>query len=164
MRALLLTSLITFSNSASFNLLLKQLSLSKLQIQTTQNTLSRDFYRIFLNYIGNFFFLGAMSISCSLHFAASWINLLINTPHFAHYLNAKLSNWQNHGSQISFSFLVSGNRGKYKVYRNKILHLSRISKRTFYHIYFRQNVCNVKKTWEGINALFSHRKVTTLTY
>ena len=35
-------SLITFPNSTSFNLLLKQLSLSKLVLKTTQNTLSRD--------------------------------------------------------------------------------------------------------------------------
>ena len=40
----------------------------------------------------------------------------------------------------------------------KILHLSRISKKTFYHNYFTQNVCNMKKTWEGINASISHKK------
>ena len=56
------------------------------------------------------------------------------------------------------SFFFSGDRDKYKFYRNKILHLSRISKRTFYHNYFTQNVCNMKKTWEGINALISHKK------
>ena len=35
---------------------------------------------------------------------------------------------------------------------------SRISKRTFYHNYFIQNVNNMKKTWEGINALIRHKK------
>ena len=44
---LFLTSLITFPNSASFNLPLKQLSLSKLLFETTQNTLSRNTYKIF---------------------------------------------------------------------------------------------------------------------
>ena len=44
---LFLTSLITFPNSASFNVLLKQLSLSKLLFETTQNTLSRNTYKIF---------------------------------------------------------------------------------------------------------------------
>ena len=60
------TSLITFPNSAYFNLLLKQLGLPKLLFETTQNTLSRDFYRIFHNFIGNLFSLEAMSISYSL--------------------------------------------------------------------------------------------------
>ena len=41
---------------------------------------------------------------------------------------------------------------------DKILHLSGISKRTFYHNYFTQNVCNMKNSWEGINALISHKK------
>ena len=54
------------SNSTSFSLLLKQLSLSKLEFKTTQNNLSRDSYGISLKYIGNLFFLGAMSISYSL--------------------------------------------------------------------------------------------------
>ena len=63
---LFLTSLITFPNSSSFNFLLKQLSLSKLVFKNTQNTLSRDSYGISLNYIGNLFFLGEMSISYSL--------------------------------------------------------------------------------------------------
>ena len=38
------------------------------------------------------------------------------------------------------------------------MHHSRIRKRTFYHNYFTQNVCNMKKTWQGINALISHKK------
>ena len=60
--------------------------------------------------------------------------------------------------RIKNELFFSGDRDKYKFYRNKILHLSRISKRTFYHNYFTQNVCNMKKTWEGINALISHKK------
>ena len=44
---LFLTQLITFPNSASFHLLLQQLSLSKLPFKTIQNTLSEDSYRIF---------------------------------------------------------------------------------------------------------------------
>ena len=57
--------------------------------------------------------------------------------------------------RIKNELFFSGDRGKYKFYRNKILHLSRTSKRTLYHNYFTQNVCNMKKTWEGINALIS---------
>ena len=60
--------------------------------------------------------------------------------------------------RIKNELFFSGDRDKYKFYRNKILHLSRISKRTFYHNYFIQNVNNMKKTWEGINALFRHKK------
>lgn len=52
---------------------LKQLSLSKLVFKTTQNTLSRDSYGISPDYIGNLFFLGAMSISYSLLPITSWI-------------------------------------------------------------------------------------------
>ena len=46
--------------------------------------------------------------------------------------------------RIKNELFFSGDRDKYKFYRNKILHLSRISKRTFYHNYFAQNVCNMK--------------------
>ena len=61
--------------------------------------------------------------------------------------------------RIKNELFFSGDRDKYKFYRNKILHLSRISKRTFYfHNYFIQNVNNMKKTWEGINALIRHKK------
>ena len=38
--------------------------------------------------------------------------------------------------RIKNDLFFSGDRDKYKFYRNKILHLSRISKRTFYHNYF----------------------------
>ena len=50
---LFLTSLITFPNSASFNVLLKQLSLSKLEFKTTQNTLSRYTKIWFVNRVDN---------------------------------------------------------------------------------------------------------------
>ena len=52
----------------------------------------------------------------------------------------------------------SGERDKYKFYRNKTLYLSRLSIKTFYHNYFKQNMRNMKKTWEGINAFISHNK------
>ena len=39
---------------------------------------------------------------------------------------------------IKNELFFSGDRDKYKFYRNKILRLSRISKRTFYHNYFTQ--------------------------
>ena len=43
----------------------------KIIIRDTQNTLGRDSYRIFLNYISNIFFLEAMSISYSVLFITS---------------------------------------------------------------------------------------------
>ena len=61
-------------------------------------------------------------------------------------------------TRIKNALFFSSDRDKYKVYRNKILHLSRISKRTFYHNYFTQNVCDIKKTLEGINALIIIKK------
>ena len=63
--------------------------------------------------------------------------------------------------RIKNEIFFSGDRDKYKFYRNKSLHLSRISKRAFYHNYFMQNVCNMKKTWEGINALIIVTKRVT---
>ena len=49
----------------------------------------------------------------------------------------KIKRWITKGIRKSIriknELFFSGDRDKYKFYRNKILHLSRISKRTFYH-------------------------------
>ena len=45
----------------------------------------------------------------------------------------------------------------YKYYRNKISVLSRLSKKTYFHKYFDDNITNMKKTWEGINNLINRK-------
>ena len=48
---------------------------------------------------------------------------------------------------------------KYKIYRNKINHLLRISKKQYYHEYFYHNNENVKKIWKGIKEIISHKSL-----
>ena len=52
----------------------------------------------------------------------------------------------------------SGDIDKYKYYRNKLLMLTRLSKKAYYHNYFENNLKNSKKTWEGINNLINRKK------
>ena len=47
--------------------------------------------------------------------------------------------------------IVSVISAQYKIYRNKILILSYLSKKLYYHNYFSQNLTNMKNTWDGIN-------------
>ena len=42
---------------------------------------------------------------------------------------------------------------RYEHYRNKICTLIRWSKRRYYDTFFENNMTNMKKTWQGINAL-----------
>lgn len=65
-------------------------------------------------------------------------NKLIN-KHAPHYLNAKLSHCQNYGLPLKWTggsirirneLFFSGDREKYNDFRNKMLHPSKISKRT----------------------------------
>ena len=44
-----------------------------------------------------------------------------------------------------------GKTAEYKLYRNKISTLIRLSKKLYFHNFFCNNICNMKKTWEGIN-------------
>ena len=47
---------------------------------------------------------------------------------------------------------------KYKVYRNKICSLTRISKQQHYFTAFDANLTNMKKTqWEGINNIIGRK-------
>ena len=41
----------------------------------------------------------------------------------------------------------------YKLYKDKMSSLVRLSKKLHYHAYFEENLNNMKKTWEGINNL-----------
>ena len=49
----------------------------------------------------------------------------------------------------------------YKLYRNKINHLLRLSKNTHYNHYFSKFKCNSKKFCNGINELISKQKKKT---
>ena len=63
--------------------------------------------------------------------------------------------------KIKNRLFYSGDILKYKLYRNRIVSLSRLSKRLHYEAYFTANLKNMKKTWEGINELLN-RQVSTL--
>ena len=52
----------------------------------------------------------------------------------------------------------SGDRQRYKFYRNKVPLLSCISKGNYYHTYFGLNSSNIRKNWEGINLLINQKK------
>ena len=60
--------------------------------------------------------------------------------------------------KIKNELFYSGNRERYKLYRNKIMLLSRTSKKKYYHNFFELNITNMKKTWEGINLLINRKK------
>ena len=51
----------------------------------------------------------------------------------------------------------TGNCSEYKSYRNKIITLTRLSKKQYYFDFFNENVKNIKKTWQGINKLLNNR-------
>ena len=60
--------------------------------------------------------------------------------------------------KVKNALFTSGNYEKYKHYRNKILTLTRCSKKSYYHSYFNDHMTNVKKTWIGINHLIGRNK------
>ena len=55
--------------------------------------------------------------------------------------------------EINNSLYYSGDIKSYKVHSKKILMLTQISKRNFFHNYIDDNQTNIKKTREGINNL-----------
>ena len=67
--------------------------------------------------------------------------------------------WITRGIRIAFrkknEFYYSGDMVKYKLCTNKILTLSRVSKKLYYHNYFETNRSNIKNTWKGINLLIN---------
>ena len=60
--------------------------------------------------------------------------------------------------KIKNRLFYSGDILKYKLYRNRIVSLSRLSKRLYYEAYFTANLKNMKKTWEGINELLNRQR------
>ena len=71
--------------------------------------------------------------------------------------------WVTQGLRSSIreknKFFANGNETMYKLYRNRICSLIRVSKKQYFHKYFNDNLNNMKKTWDGINSLL-HRKST----
>ena len=53
---------------------------------------------------------------------------------------------------------MSGDKNRYKQYRNAITRLVRISKREYLQTYFENNMTNMKKTWDGINSLINNKR------
>ena len=51
-----------------------------------------------------------------------------------------------------------GLQDEYKLYRNKLSLLTRLSKRNHYNSFFELNLNNMKANWEGINNLISSSK------
>ena len=70
--------------------------------------------------------------------------------------------WITKGLRVSIKkkneLFFSGDKSKYKIYRNKILTLSRLSKKLYYHDYFMTNSNDIKRTWEGINMLINRKR------
>ena len=69
--------------------------------------------------------------------------------------------WITKGIRISIKvknkLYVSGDTANYKIYRNKLCTLTRLSKQQYYSKFFNDNLTNMKKTWEGINNLLARK-------
>ena len=69
--------------------------------------------------------------------------------------------WIDKGIRISIKvknkLYVSGDTANYKIYRNKICTLTRLSKQQYYSKFFNDNPTTMKKTWEGINNLLARK-------
>ena len=57
--------------------------------------------------------------------------------------------------KIKNSLFHSNFNAKYRLYRNKIITLIRLSKKQYFHNYFQSNISNMKKTWAGINEVIN---------
>ena len=60
--------------------------------------------------------------------------------------------------RVKNSLYLSGNKELYRIYRNKILNISRESKKIYFHKFFSDNLYNMKLTWAGINDLINRGK------
>ena len=54
-------------------------------------------------------------------------------------------------------------RVKYKMYRNRICTLTGICKQQYYTKFFKDNLTNMKKTWEGINSILARKSKNSKT-
>ena len=73
--------------------------------------------------------------------------------------------WITKGIRISIKvknkLYASGDTANYKIYRNKICTLTRLSKQQYYSKFFNDNLTNMKKTWEGINNVLARKLKNT---
>ena len=60
--------------------------------------------------------------------------------------------------KVKNSLFQPGNFAQYKLYRNKISALTRLSKKNYYHAFFADNLNNMKNTWNGINSLINGKR------
>ena len=60
--------------------------------------------------------------------------------------------------KVKNSLFQSGSFAQYKLYRNKISALTRVSKKNYYHAFFADNLNNMKNTWNGINSLINGKE------
>ena len=69
--------------------------------------------------------------------------------------------WMTRGLKKSIKvkneLFFTGDKDKYKYYRNKITVLTRISKKNYFYNFFESNINNMKKTWDGINNLINKK-------
>ena len=47
--------------------------------------------------------------------------------------------------KIKNKLFVSGDRDRYKLYRNRILNITRLSNKLYFHSFFNDNIKNIKK-------------------
>ena len=59
--------------------------------------------------------------------------------------------------KIKNNLYCSGDTTTYKLYLNKVLTLTRISKKMYFRKYFEENFTNTQKIWEGINSLLGRK-------
>ena len=59
---------------------------------------------------------------------------------------------------IKTALIYSRKSTAHKLYRNKILTLTRIIKKNYYHKYFQENIPNIKKNMEGHTYRLLDRK------
>ena len=73
--------------------------------------------------------------------------------------------WITKGIRISIKvknkLYASCDTANYKIYRNKICTLTRLSKQQYYSKFFNDNLTNMKKTWEGINNVLARKLKNT---
>ena len=66
-----------------------------------------------------------------------------------------------HPLKVESKLSASGNTANYKIYRNKICTLTRLSKQQYYSKFVNGNLTNMKKTWEGIHNVLARKLKNT---
>ena len=63
--------------------------------------------------------------------------------------------------KIKNDLYCSGDYTTYKLYPNKVLTLTRISKKMYFRKYFEEHFTNTQRIWEGINSLLGRKTKLT---